>query len=234
MLLARATLRLPKSMLNLLQIRKRYPGIPLTMKMCLHDRYTDATTNSLEEYFWQDILVAQKLIDRKGSWFDLGSRIDGFISNISTTRVIEVGDIRLLQNNIPNVTFRQLDISSKKFQATNQYDTITCLHSLEHFGLGRYGDAVDSSAVQTALCNFRQLLAKSGALYFSTLIGVPRIEGNAHRIFSLNEIEIACEKAGLKITRLEKITNNLEHFDDDMTDSSKGYELVLFTCVQNG
>jgi predicted SAM-dependent methyltransferase len=64
-------------------------------------------------------------------------------------------------------------------------DSISCLHALEHFGLGRYGDRIDYQGHILGWNNIYKILKKGGKLYFSVPIGKQRIEFNAHRVFSL-------------------------------------------------
>ena len=65
-------------------------------------------------------------------------------------------------------------------------DSISSLHAIEHFGLGRYGDQVDYLGYLKALKNIAKILKKGGVFYFSVPIGPQRIEFNAHRVFSIS------------------------------------------------
>jgi hypothetical protein len=62
--------------------------------------------------------------------------------------------------------------------------SLSCLHALEHFGLGRYGDPVSYEGHLTGLANLTLMLQTGGRLYLSVPIGPQRIEFNAHRVFS--------------------------------------------------
>jgi hypothetical protein len=65
-------------------------------------------------------------------------------------------------------------------------DSISCLHALEHFGLGRYGDPIRYNGHLLGFNNLDRILKKHGKLYLSVPIGPARIEFNAHRVFSLD------------------------------------------------
>ena len=67
-------------------------------------------------------------------------------------------------------------------------DSISCLHALEHFGLGRYGDPLDPEGHLKGLRSLTKLLKPGGTLLLSVPIGDERIEFNAHRIFSPSTI----------------------------------------------
>jgi SAM-dependent methyltransferase len=64
-------------------------------------------------------------------------------------------------------------------------DSVSCLHALEHFGLGRYGDPIDPDGHLKGLAALSRLVRPGGVLYLSVPIGPDRIEFNAHRVFSV-------------------------------------------------
>lgn len=137
-------------------------------------------------YFHQDLLVAQEVHKRNPRrHIDIGSRIDGFVAHVAVFRQIEVLDIRPLISSTPNIRFVQADVM-KSVPAEIHADSVSCLHALEHFGLGRYGDEVDYDGWFRGLKNIAGMVEPGGMFY----LGVPtgweqRIEFNAHRIFSL-------------------------------------------------
>jgi hypothetical protein len=67
----------------------------------------------------------------------------------------------------------------------NYCDSISSLHAIEHFWLGRYGDRIDINGYIKGLNTIYWMLKKWGIFYFSVPIGPQRIEFNAHRVFSL-------------------------------------------------
>ena len=67
----------------------------------------------------------------------------------------------------------------------NMYDSISSLHAIEHFGLGRYGDSIEYFGYLKAIENITKMLKIGGKLYFSVPIGKQRIEFNAQRVFSV-------------------------------------------------
>ena len=153
--------------------------------LCLDERKMDSGSAS-GHYFHQDLLVASRIFQNSPQrHVDIGSRIDGFISHVASFREIEVFDIRPLNNNIPNIVFKQLDLMNSNFDLKNYCDSVSSLHAIEHFGLGRYGDKLDYNGHLKGLRNIYEMLKKDGKFYFSVPIGPQRIEFNAHRIFSV-------------------------------------------------
>lgn len=152
---------------------------------CLSDRYAESGSISVH-YFYQDILVASRIFRNQPlRHVDIGSRIDGFVAHVASFREIEVVDIRGSHLSIPNIRFTQADFASRDFPLIDYCDSASCLHALEHFGLGRYGDALDYDGHLVGWENLRRMLQKGGKLYFSVPIGEQRIEFNAHRVFSV-------------------------------------------------
>jgi len=137
-------------------------------------------------YFHQDLLVARKIFENNpGNHLDIGSRTDGFVAHIAVFRKIEVMDIRELDSKVKNIEFTKADLMKLPDNMLNKYDSISTLHVIEHFGLGRYGDPIDYFGHIKAIDNITKMLKTGGKLYFSTPIGPQRIEFNAHRVFSI-------------------------------------------------
>jgi hypothetical protein len=145
----------------------------------------------LGHYFWQDLLVAQKIIAANPArHVDVGSRLDGFVAHLAATRNVDVFDIRPAEIAIPNVTFTACDMMNPLPAALcSCTDSLSCLHALEHFGLGRYGDPIDPNGHLKGLKNLAAMLKKNGTLYLSVPLGKPGIEFNAHRIFSWKQLQ---------------------------------------------
>lgn len=77
-------------------------------------------------------------------------------------------------------------------------ESLSCLHVIEHIGLGRYGDPIDPAGPSKACAEFARVLAPRGRLYISTPIGRPRIQFNAHRIFDPLQIPLMLTSLILK------------------------------------
>jgi len=153
---------------------------------CLQER--DQQSGVLaEHYFYQDLYVARKIFENNPEkHVDVGSRVDGFVAHVASFREIEVMDVRDLHIAIPSIRFTRADLSAKDFSMTEYCDSLSCLHALEHFGLGRYGDPVDYDGYLIGWTNMAEMVKKGGKFYFSVPIGEQRIEFNAHRVFSLS------------------------------------------------
>ncbi|UCG57841.1 MAG: DUF268 domain-containing protein [Phycisphaerales bacterium] len=156
---------------------------------CLNERFSDSGT-AKGDYFHQDLLIARRIFANSPKLHvDIGSRIDGFVAHVASFREIEVFDIRPLESNIPNVKFTRADLMGELDKALVDYcDSLSCLHALEHFGLGRYGDPVKFEGYLDGLNNMYMILKKNGKFYFSVPIGPQQIRFNAHRVFSVEHL----------------------------------------------
>ncbi|ESP62750.1 hypothetical protein SMITH_554 [Smithella sp. ME-1] len=152
---------------------------------CVEDRNQESGIAS-GHYFHQDLLVASKIFKNNPvNHVDIGSRIDGFVAHVASFREIEVFDIRNLTIQPDNISFKQIDLMDEGLNMFGYCDSLSCLHALEHFGLGRYGEKIDYQGHLKGWNNMYNILKKKGKLYFSVPIGKQRIEFNAHRVFSL-------------------------------------------------
>lgn len=153
---------------------------------CLEDRDKESGVVA-EHYFLQDLLVAQKIYQTNGHsrHVDIGSRIDGFVGHVASFREVEVFDVRGQQLDIANIRFILADLTAADFPFVDYCDSLSCLHALEHFGLGRYGDRLNYRGHLVGWDNMFRMLKPGGKLYFSVPIGKQRIEFNAHRVFSV-------------------------------------------------
>ena len=153
---------------------------------CLDD-YSMTSGIAKGNYFHQDLLVARKIFENSPQvHLDVGSRIDGFVAHVAAYRTIRVLDIRPNTQTTPNIDFVQADLMEQPAaDLLACCDSLSCLHALEHFGLGRYGDPVDFDGYLKGLNNLDKLLKPGGKFYLSVPLGPTRIEFNAHRVFSL-------------------------------------------------
>lgn len=142
--------------------------------------------NKAGHYLLQDVYVARKILKNNPSkHVDVGSRIDGFIIQLSLFREVEVIDIRGFPINIENVIFRKIDFTDIPKEYFEYTDSISSLHAIEHFGLGRYGDKIDSDGHLKGIQMIHKVLKRDGHFYLSVPIGPQRVEFNAHRVFNL-------------------------------------------------
>ena len=161
----------------------RFKIISKYERPCLEDRYEKA--GSMGCYFWQDLWAAKLIYKNHPSiHFDIASRVDGFIGMLSSfgqkTRMI---DVRPMESVIPEVDFIQADATTLTGIADESVESISALCSLEHFGLGRYGDSIDPDAWYKAMKSIVRVVKEGGHAYIAVPIGKEHLEFDAHRVF---------------------------------------------------
>jgi hypothetical protein len=171
------------------QIRERSLDCDLRFASLFLEDKRSASGTASGHYFHQDILVARKILKAHPvRHVDVGSRIDGFVAHVATFRPIEVLDIRPLRTTTSNISFMQCDIMDPNLQLSNYCDSLSCLHVLEHFGLGRYGDRLDIEGHLHGIENLHKILQPNGTLYLSVPIGADRVDFNGERVFSIKSM----------------------------------------------
>ncbi len=179
----------------------------------LNDRFAKAGTMS-GHYFHQDLLIARKIFHANPRHHvDIGSRTDGFVAHVAVFREIEILDIREQVSKVQNIIFRKADLMQLPEGMENYCDSISSLHAIEHFGLGRYGDPIDYFGSQKALKNITKMVQSGGKFYFSVPIGKQRIEFNAHRVFSV-EYLLDFFKENFRLDTFSYVNDKGDLFED--------------------
>jgi len=143
-----------------------------------------------------------------------------------------------LNISIENVFFKQANICDPNF-SISEVDSVSCLHTIEHFGLGRYGDPIGVNLWEIGVDNIWKCVAKGGKLYISTPIGKQRIIYNAHRIFKpstlLNRFDFGTIIEFAHVDDQGNFHKNgpLNISDIDQLASKYNYGLGIFTIVKN-
>lgn len=154
---------------------------------CLNDA-TSVSQTGKGHYFYQDIWALSKVAKSGVSkHVDIGSRIDGFAGQCSAICEVEFLDFRPVDLGLDNFKMKQGSILELPYE-NGSLNSISCLHVIEHIGLGRYGDPMDPLGSKKAAGELVRVLSNSGNLYIGVPIGRERVAFNAHRIFSPDTI----------------------------------------------
>lgn len=157
-------------------------------KLFVNDSYpclTDwiSSTPYDPHYFYQGAWLSRCLsLSRPVFHVDIGSSVltVGVISSFMPTVFM---DYRPLNAKLPNLFNIGGSIVSMPF-ADASIKSLSCMHVLEHIGLGRYGDPLDPDGPRKAAAELSRVLSKGGRLYLTTPVGRERVCFNAHRVFS--------------------------------------------------
>jgi hypothetical protein len=181
---------------------------PLRLLPTLSDKYSPSGVAS-GHYFHQDLWVARKVkLQNPIRHVDIGSRIDGFVAHLLCFMNVEVIDIRSLVSKISGLTFFQADMMAEKSLNIEPSKSVSSLHALEHFGLGRYGDPITPDGWRIGIKRMAEIVAPDGRLYLSVPIGEPAVEFNAQRIFHPQYIILEAEVNGLTLIDFAFVDDN--------------------------
>lgn len=219
-------------------MQKEAGGIPVTKEFPQLYDYDQAAGSVDGHYFQQDIYVAE-LISESGvkKHFDIGSRLDGFISHLLANSHIEevvMLDIRPFPYSVRKLSFTQADATSLSNIEDNSIESISSLHAIEHFGLGRYGDPVDPTACFKAMKAIQRVAAKDGRVYISFPVRMKdECYFNAHRLFCPNTVAEQFDECDLEKLAFVKEGLKLECYDKDEAKRivlNREYELGEYDC----
>jgi len=156
---------------------------------CLSDRV--ATTPFDPHYLYQAAWLGRCLAQRppKGQHVDVGSdvRLMVVLSAFVETRFIDYRPLAVALSGLECIAG---DITALSIPDAS-IDSLSCLHVVEHVGLGRYGDPIDPDGSLTALRELARVLAPGGMLYLSVPVGRERVCYNAHRVYAPESISEA-------------------------------------------
>src|SRR5580700_1032824 len=151
---------------------------------CLADRLP--ATPFDPHYFYQGNWLARRLADAKPrQHVDIGSSVltIGVLSAHVPTIFVDYRPLVVRQTGLNCIA---ADINRLPF-ADRTVASLSCLHVIEHIGLGRYGDPLDADGDLKAVRELVRVLAPGGNLLVVTPVGRARVQFNAHRIYDHEE-----------------------------------------------
>lgn len=160
-----------------LQWKDRYP--------CLDDK--TSKTGFDRHYIYHPAWAARVLAGtRPGFHVDISSSLH-FCSIVSAFVPVRFYDYRPADLTLSDLTCSAADLLALPFP-DGSIASLSCMHVVEHVGLGRYGDPLDPGGDLKAIAELKRVLAPGGNLLFVVPVGKPKIMFNAHRIYSYEQI----------------------------------------------
>lgn len=139
-------------------------------------------------YFFQGAWLTRRLVAHKPEFHvDIASSVllVGTVSAHVDTVFVDYRPVKVslkglipLAGNIVHLPF-----------AADSLPSVSCLHVIEHIGLGRYGDPIDPDGSAKAARELMRILKPGGLLHVTTPVGLNRIYFNAHRVFAPSAVE---------------------------------------------
>ena len=152
---------------------------------CLFDKSVVSGIDT--HYFHQAVWAFRHIKERAvASHVDIASQVN-FVGLLTCITHVTFVDIRPLELDIPNYTGLRGSIVELPFSDAS-IESLSCLHVIEHIGLGRYGDPIDPLGPQRAGREIVRVMRAGGFAYISTPIGRPRVQFNGQRVFAIQEV----------------------------------------------
>jgi len=151
---------------------------------CLNDK--TATTAFDGHYIYHTAWAARVLAHSKpNKHIDIGSYL--YFSTITSAFIpIDFYDYRPVKLELSDLCSKHCDLVNLPFKS-NSIHSLSCMHTIEHVGLGRYGDPIDPNGDLKAIREIRRVTAKKGNLLMVVPIGKKKLQFNAHRIYDYIE-----------------------------------------------
>lgn len=193
--------------------RDKKPRFSLNAKdfyPCIKDK--TIKTGFDRHYVYHTAWAARKVRETNPTFHtDISSSL--YFSGIVSAFVpVKFYDYRPAELVLGNLECLKADLLNLPF-ATGSVQSLSCMHVMEHVGLGRYGEPIDPGSDLKAIEELKRVLAPGGNLFFVVPVGgKAKIEFNAHRIYTpdmvkeyfkdleLKEFSFIPEKCGGMIT----------------------------------
>ena len=152
---------------------------------CLDDR---TTGTGFDRHYVYHTAWAMRVLarSRPQSHVDIASSLY-FAALASAFVPVRYYEYRPVDLQLAGLTCDQADLLRLPF-ADRSIHSLSCMHVVEHVGLGRYGDPLDPGGDLRAMAELNRVLAPGGDLLFVVPVGKPRLQFNAHRIYAFGQV----------------------------------------------
>lgn len=204
---------------NKLTKNKRFDNDILDAYPCLKDK--TVKTGFDRHYVYHTAWGARKVREINPEFHvDISSSL--YFSGIVSAFVpVKFYDYRPAEIVLDNLESLQADLMNLSFESSS-VNSLSCMHVVEHIGLGRYGDNMDYDGDLRAIVELKRVLAVGGSLLFVVPIGnKAKIQFNAHRIYTYEQIKEYFFDFELKEFALIPEKNGKILFDQEATEQAK-------------
>lgn len=169
---------------------------------CLHDA-TSATP--FEKHYLYHLAWAARILQRTRplKHVDVSSALQ-FACIVSAFVPTDYYEFRPVSLDLDGLTTAAADLKRLPLEDRSVL-SLSCMHVVEHVGLGRYGDSLDAEGDLKAIAELSRVLAPGGNLLLVVPVGAPRVQFNAHRVYSYEQV--VASLPGLRLVEFSLITD---------------------------
>lgn len=153
----------------------------------LYPRLGDATSSTkFDRHYIYHVHWALKLLSeiKPSLHVDFSSSLN-FISALAVNTKTLFYDFRPADLYLENLKCAEADLMDlSKFYGL--YDSVSCMHVIEHIGLGRYGDKVSPIGDVEAINQLKRVVRRKGNLFIVVPVGYQCLYFDAHRVYDPN------------------------------------------------
>ncbi len=197
---------------------------------CLNDK--TETTGFDAHYIYHPAWAARIVRDlQPKKHIDISSTLT-FCSILSAFTKTEFYDYRPAALKLDNLLTAKADLTNLHFE-TNSIESVSCMHTVEHIGLGRYGDPLDPEGDLKAIAELKRVVKPGGTLLFVIPVGKPKVMFNAHRIYDAKNTVKLFDGFTLKNFALIQDDGSFENEASIHQSSDQTYGCGCFWFVKN-
>jgi hypothetical protein len=148
---------------------------PLQAFPCLGDD----TSHGFDQHYVYHVAWAMKKVREinPAHHVDIGSSLH-FCTSLAPFYPVTYMDYRSPRLHVDRLRLASIDLAK---ETMGSFESLSCLHVVEHIGLGRYGDTLDNEGDIKAMNNLKRMAKKD--LLFVVPVGKPTVYFNAHRVY---------------------------------------------------
>ena len=217
---------------DFLEFRRLAVGVKDRFSLLWKNRYpclcdNTGSTGFDRHYIYHPAWAARILAANKPQrHVDISSSLH-FCSIVSAFIPMKFYDYRPANLQLGNLSSEAADLLALPF-ADATLPSLSCMHVVEHVGLGRYGDNLDPDGDLKAISELKRVLAVEGSLLFVVPVGKPVIMFNAHRIYSYDQILSYFE--GFELKEFALIPDNPEEGGLIRTADKESADKQTYAC----
>ena len=161
---------------------------------------------------------------------DVSSNV-GFVAQLAAMVPVEFYEFNPPKLALPRLSIKKASLERLPFP-DNSIQSLSCLHVLEHIGLGRYGDPIEPTGMERACQELSRVIKQGGHLFVSFPVGRERIEFNSQRV--IDPLRAASLFPSLTLVEFSMVNDQREYVEnvDPCSAQSQEYACGLYHLVK--